>query len=167
MPDVNFSVKVSGVPELQRRIGALKQKIATREVKRATRAGAQKIADAARENAYMFDNPATAENVAANVAVQFGSIYTRQTGDVMYRVGVLGGAKNPGAERFEYAARRLSGSGELPGGETWYFRLLEFGASTVEAKPFLRDAADRASGAAAEEVATVLEQGLDRAVREL
>lgn len=143
----------------------LTNRVAERGVKSAVRAGAQKIADAAQRNAERVDNPATENYIPANVAVQFASKSSTKTGNVRYRVGILGGAR-PGAERVGALARRLSGKG-LPGGETWYWRFVEFGTSKMRARPFMRPAAETQAGIAAEEVATVLEQFLDRTVKSL
>lgn len=148
-----LQVKVTGLYDLQRRIATLKNKTATVGVKGAVRDGAQKIVDAAKEAAYRIDNPNTPENIAANITAQFASKYTRATGDVMYRIGVLGGAA--GRERFGIAARRLSGK-ELPGGETWYWRFVEFGTSKMAARPFMRPAMEAGAQDAVDEVAESL-----------
>jgi len=157
-------IKVSGVYQLQQRMKALSNAVATRGAKKAVRAGAQKIADAAIELAKKIDDPKTPNNIAANIAVQFASRGTAASGNVRYRVGVLGGAA--GRERISKFKRDLTGKG-LPGGETWYWRFHEFGTSKMAARPFMRPAAANRAEVAAEEIATVLEQFLDHTVREV
>jgi HK97 gp10 family phage protein len=154
-----IQVKVSGVYQLKQRLSALQTAVRDRGMKKAVRAGAEKIADKARENAKRIDNPATPESIPLNIAVQFAPKMSRANYGVAYRIGVMGGA------RAEYVKRKLTGK-TLPGGETFYWRFLEFGTSKMPARPFLRPAIDRAE-VAGEEIATVLEQFLDRTVPSL
>lgn len=152
---IKLEFKISGVPQLLRRMRSLPEKLQKRALKKAVRAGAVKIRDEARRLASNFDDPATLESIEANIDVQFASRMSRSGQVVAYRVGVRGGAKEGAHE-----------GGGPAGGDTWYWRLLEFGTSKMRAQPFLRPAAESQAEAAAEKVATVLAKELDRLVKE-
>lgn len=58
----------------------------------ALRKAANLVRDAAQQNARKLDDPATASVIAENIAVRFSSRTFKRTGNVMFRVGVMGGA---------------------------------------------------------------------------
>ncbi|MNN92971.1 hypothetical protein D3C81_2113340 [compost metagenome] len=60
---------------------------------------------------------------------------------------------------------KTGGSASNPGGDTWYWRMLEFGTSRMAARPFLRPVADQAGQKAVDTFARHFNQALDRALR--
>ncbi len=68
----------------------------------------------------------TDESIAKNIATRVSTRKFKSQGTIKGRVGVRGGAKNDGS------------AGTF--GDTWYWRLLEFGTSKMTAKPMLRPA---------------------------
>src|SRR5690606_22168251 len=105
------------------------------------RKAAQVIRDQARKNAEAINDPATSENIAKNIVERFSPRRYKRTGDLMFRVGVLGGARG-----FAAASGELQGAGSgNPGGDTFYWRFLEFGTSKHAATPFMRPAADQSA----------------------
>lgn len=150
--DNRLTWSIKGLADVRKRMKALPEKLQERGMKAALRAGAEKIAEAARSNASNIDDPATDESVEANITVSYSTKGSRKDQRMMYRVGVRGGAKQG------------AGSGG-PGGDTWYWRLVEFGTSHSGAKPFMRPAMESQAAAASEEVATRLERFLDRAAK--
>lgn len=107
------------------------------EVKRkggrfALRKAANFIADKARSNASRIDDPKTANDIAKNIAVRWSSRTYKSTGNLAFRVGVMGGAG--GSKPDEYYASN-------PGGATRYWRHIEFGSENNKpAQPFMRTA---------------------------
>lgn len=105
-------------------------------VRKSARAAANVMRDAARENAKKLDDPESRERIWKNIVTQESGRRSRQVGGAVMRVGVRGGAK-----RAAKAVGELSGSGKgNPGGDTWYWRLVEFGTEHSSAKPFMRPA---------------------------
>src|SRR5690554_1060777 len=100
--------KLVGLPIAYRRKG----------VRFAGRKAANVIRDAAASNAQRHDDPRTPESIARNIAIRFSNKTFRRTGDVSFRIGVLGGAKSPAI-----ASGELVGNGKRnPGGDTFYWR---------------------------------------------
>lgn len=136
-------------------------------VKAAAVAGAQRI-----------DDKATREEIAKNITIRWSSKFARRTGDMQFRVGVLGGARQPDTakkqrRRARSGAQSLSDLGEIvgkgaanPGGDTFYWRFLEFGTSKIPAGrySFMRRALSDNTGAATDEFVRQLNKAIDRAV---
>ncbi len=126
--------------ELGHRFDALTHDVREKGVRFAGRKGAKLIADAARQNARHLDDPQTAESIADNIVVRFSPGTFKRTGDVMFRVGVLGGARNYAKTRENVRKGRVGkayktdGDKSNKGGDTWYWRLVEFGRGPVSAK---------------------------------
>lgn len=152
-------VRVEGVDEILRKLRLLPERIGRNAMRRSLRKGANVIRDAARNNAKRFDDAETREAIWKNIAVQSGGKRReKQEGGVMMRVGVRGGAKS----------KKGSGGGSSnPGGDTWYFRLLEFGTSKMAAQPFLRPAAAENVGRVSTVVANDMQTQLDKEIAKL
>jgi HK97 gp10 family phage protein len=93
----------------------------------------------------------------------------KTSGDLGFRIGVLGGAKQynnmhtrKGGRRGSYAT---GGSYLNPGGDTFYWRFLEFGTSRFAAKPFMRPALAQSISEATNTFITEYEKAIDRAIR--
>lgn len=128
---MSVEVKIEGLESVQEK---LKQLQNPRLIKNAARRAARKamatVRKAARENAKRIDDPETAEKIWKNIAISAGK--TRDSTVVM-RVGVRGGAAmNKRSDR-----ERLA---KLSGGNTTYWRHLEFGNSNMPPTPFMRPA---------------------------
>ena len=87
------------------------------------------VRKAAVANAKALDDSNSPERIWKNIQVKASK--TKQ-GFVLMKVGVRGGAMS--------YANTTAGSKENPGGDTWYWRLIETGRSGVPARPFLRPA---------------------------
>lgn len=127
-------VQIQGLDALSERLKSISVATSQKAGRRALGAAARVVRDAARQNARRIDDPSTAENIAKNITVRFSSRLFRRTGDLGFRVGVLGGAKQG-----ENAGGILS-KGPNPGGDTWYWRLVEMGTQHSAAQPFMRPA---------------------------
>lgn len=166
-------VKIQGLEQLRENLQKLGDEAQGKAMRTAVRKAALVIRDAARANAARFDRDLTPESIEKNIAVQFSSRRFKATGELMFRVGVLGGAKQYANTKDNVRKGRAGksyktlGDKSNPGGDTFYWRFLEFGTSRTAAKPFLRDAADSST---AEVLATFEREAMrtiDRAVRRL
>lgn len=167
------SIKFSllGVNEIVGRFKEVKDDVKFKGGRFALRKSANVIKKAAIAGALKIDDPYTAEKIAKNIAIRWGSRRFKTTGDLSFRVGVLGGARNPGAGKRRRGQHTLEELGELPGegkgnpgGSTWYWRLVEFGTSKTRAKPFMRPALQNNIGAATNEFLSQYRKALDRAI---
>ena len=127
----DFGFKMEGVDELISKLKAVSRETANKGGKAALRKAAKVILDAAKSGAQRLDDPATAEDIEANLAIRWNSKAFKRTGNLALRVGVRGGAGgNRKSEEFE----------GLPGKDTRHWRYLEFGTEKVAAQPFMRPA---------------------------
>jgi HK97 gp10 family phage protein len=133
----DIDVTTHGLPELSARLKALSQGMRTKGARAAVRKGAVLVRDKAKAAAEQIDRPETPLKIADNIAVQFAGRTFKRTGDVMFRVGVRGGARQYSNTKVNRRAGRV-GSSYKTGGSTFYWRFVEFGTSTVRARPFLR-----------------------------
>ena len=171
--------KIEGVEALSAKLKSVGHEIQYKGGRFALRKSANLVAADARMNALRLDDPETANKIAKNVAVRWGSRRFKRTGDLMFRVGILGGAKPSTSRAAEYSRRRrrkagvrsLADLGELvgkgkgnPGGDTWYWRLLEFGTRKMPAQRFMRPALKENSVSAIREFVKHASKAIDRAV---
>lgn len=151
MLDASFNLE--GVDEA---LGKMKQ-VAELPRKNSTRFALRKAAAIVRENvvsrAERLDDPTTTESIAANVVVRYDGKHFRQSGDMKMSVGILGGSTS----RFKNQAN--------PGGDTYYWRFLEFGTSKMQAQPFMRPGLDESIEPATDEFLLHFEKALTRAIR--
>ena len=151
--------EIHGLDAIQAKLSKLPERLGRNAMRRSLRKGANIIRDAARSNARRYDDPSTPESIAKNIVSQNGGRkMERQLGGPVVRVGVLGGAKKKKGE---------SGGKANPGGDTWYWRLLEFGTSKMSAKPMLRPAAAEKAGAAMDAIVSAMSTELDKELRKL
>lgn len=152
---VTFQIK--GLPLISQRLRNLPDVIRKQVAMGGVRAGAEEIAKVAEVNTKALDDPRTPNVIAKNVAVRFSPIRFRRTGDVMYRVGLLGGAATipSGAEPGDADDR-----GGNPGGATFYWRFLEFGTSRIAARSPMRKAMNSTRQAAFDTAATEMSRRL-------
>lgn len=120
---------LQGVDELNAKLKAINEDLKFKGGKLALRRAANFIADKVRQYEKSFiDDPKTPEDISKNISVQFGRKRFKATGDLMFRVGVQGGAiLNDGKKAGK-------------GGYTFYWRFIEFGTEQIAAHPFMRPA---------------------------
>lgn len=140
------SFELKGVDELVERLKTISRETQTKSGRRALSKGAVVIRKQARENASRLDDPDTKNAIWRNIAIRWaGKRYRRSNKrELGYRVGVLGGAR-------DYSAYgEIKTSSPNPGGDTFYWRFLEFGTSKMRARPFMRPAMDQSGKEAGE-----------------
>ena len=156
MPDASFEVE--GLPELVAKMEGLSYDLKRKGGRFALRKAANLIRDKAKEGAHRLDDPQTGQSIADNIAVRFAPRVFRQTGDLMFRVGVLKGAV-------------LRNAGDTSAGSpTPHWRLLELGREGVPPTPFMRPALaeniEAASRVFVVEYGKAIDRALKRAARE-
>lgn len=156
-----------------KRIKAFPDAMKKKGVRFAMRKGANLVAEQAKKNALALDDPETASIIAENVAVRFSNRRFKKTGAIMFRVGVLGGARNYADTRDNRRKQRVGqqyktdGSSSNPGGDTWHWRLLEFGTSRTKAHPFMRPALEQNINKATNEVVKHLDRWIGRNIKKI
>lgn len=161
--------KIDGLESLLGKFDAISYDTRRKGGRAALRKAAQLVTEAARQNAELLNDPSTSTEIAKNIALRWNNRLFKQSGDLGFRVGVLGGAK----KKNNYHTRRGRAGGTFetggdqsnPGGNTFYWRFLEFGTAKMAAKPFLRKAlADNIEAATAMFVSE-FDKALDRAIK--
>ncbi|WP_061562431.1 HK97-gp10 family putative phage morphogenesis protein [Pseudomonas citronellolis] len=154
---VNF--EITGLDEVIKKMNDLSVGIRNKAGKRALAKAAAVVRAAARENALGVNDPGTREEIAKNIAIQYMSRRNRLNGDQGYRVGIRGGSRDMSA----YG--EFGGKGkENPGGDTWYWRFVEFGTERTAAKPFMRPALENNTQKATNAFAAELEKQIDKII---
>lgn len=150
------SVKMEGVEALSKRLEGLKYDVSKKGGRFALRKAAQIVRDAARQNAQTVDNSETGRSIARNITEKWGSRYNKSTGNLMFRVGVTGGAKLP-----------KDNIDEGLGGPTPHWRLLEFGTEKMAARPFFVKALPENAQRATDTFISEFGRALDRALKKM
>ncbi|WP_335596878.1 HK97-gp10 family putative phage morphogenesis protein [Vreelandella glaciei] len=150
------SVNVDGLEALLGRMDNISFDVRRKGGRFAMRKAANIIRDKAQENATLLDDPASAADISANIAIRFSPKDFKRNGNLVFRVGVLGGA---GGRK---TADQLSG---LPGQDTRHWRQQEFGNSRHPAQPFMRRALSENIQAATDEFISQYNKALDRAIK--
>lgn len=144
---------IHGLDELIGKLRSVKQDIRYRGGRFALRKGAQVIRNAARQNARRLDDAATGRSIAENIVERWNNRVYKSTGDLAFRVGVLGGAKLPKDNKDEGA-----------NGPTPHWRLLEFGTEKMPAYPFMRPAIENNIDQVISVTVKSYVQAIDRAI---
>lgn len=155
-------VKMNGVEELSRKLDGLSYDMKKKGGRFALRKAAQVVRDAARQNASRLDDPRTANKISLNITERWNGKLNKRTGDLGFRVGVLGGARDYSAYGELKTGRKAT---ENPGGDTFYWRFVEFGTEKTAARPFLRPAMENNTQAATDEFILQYGKALDRALK--
>lgn len=167
------SVKMNGIDELVEKLDGLAYDMRFRGGRFALRKAAQVVRDQARKNAGVLNDPKTREEIAKNVVERWSSKYNKATGNLKFRVGVLGGVfgKLQGettgvyGSKFTKATRKRGAVVGGPGGDTRHWGYLEFGTETAAARPWLRPAGQQSAQAATDAFIRSYSQGIDRALK--
>lgn len=150
---VEFSI--TGLDSLLGKLESLTYDVKRKGGRTALRKAAQLVANKAKEGAERLDDTSTARSIAENIAIRWSSRRYNRTGELSFRVGVIGGAK-------------VKVKGNLDsgvGGITPHWRYLEFGTSNVHAQPFMRKALADNISAATDTFVTEYEKAIDRALK--
>lgn len=147
-------VRMEGVEALSKRLESLSYDASKKGGRFALRKAAQVIRDGARQNAQLVDNSETGRSIARNINERWASKFNKSTGNLMFRVGVLGGARLP-----------KDNVDEGLGGPTPHWRLLEFGTEKMRARPFFAKAMPENAQRATDTFISEFNRALDRALK--
>ncbi|SUO95260.1 HK97-gp10 family putative phage morphogenesis protein [Suttonella ornithocola] len=145
-------MRLHGLEALREKLEAFTdEKRARRIYTAASRNAMKETRKKVKQNAARIDDPRTPENISANIATKVNSKHFTRNGNIYARVGVTGGAQ-----------KGKGGGGK--GGDTYYWRFLEFGTSKMPARPFIRPAmdADQITGAYASELSKAIEREIKK-----
>lgn len=151
---IDFSL--TGLDEVLGKIASVKNDVTLKGGRFALRKAANLVVDAAKGNAANINDPTTGRSIADNIALRFSSRRFKQSGDLMFRVGVLQGAvlPKPGEE-----------ADTGGGGPTPHWRLIEFGTENMPANPFMRRALSDNIDAVIGAFVTNYDKALARAIK--
>lgn len=152
--------KIQGLDPLKEKLTAVDAAVRGPSGRTALRKAAYVLRDKARENASRVDDPQTKEAINKNIVAAFGAKRYKATGDLSFRIGVLGGAKS--RKKLRSGEDRNSGN---PGGDTFYWRFVEMGTQRVAARPFLRNVGDQVGQQAVDTFIEAFGAVLDRAIK--
>ena len=176
----SVSYTVSGLDDILAKLKTVTHDVRYKGGRASLRKGAQVVLDQARTNASRVDDPKTPEEIAANLVMRWSPNRFKRTGDLMFRVGVLGGARRASAKEALKSARRRTRLGKIslaqlgevagkgkgnPGGDTYYWRYLEFGTASARAQPFMRPAMTQVGQQPLDTFAKEYNKALDRAIK--
>lgn len=169
------SVKMEGVEALSKRLEGLKYDVSKKGGRFALRKAAQVVRDAARQNAQQLDDPKSREIIAKNVVERWSNVYNKRTGNLMFRVGVLGGAMGKAAGDSlglfgDKATKSTRAKGSVvagPGGDTRHWAYLEFGTEKAAAQPFFQRAMADNIQPATDTFIAEFNRALDRALAKM
>ncbi|WP_444942715.1 HK97-gp10 family putative phage morphogenesis protein [Microbulbifer sp. ZKSA006] len=136
---------------------ALQKDVKKKAARFALRKAAMLVLDDAVTNAKKVDDPASVSVISENIALRFDNKHFKATGELKFRVGVLGGAKTKNKKFSE----------NLPGHGTQHWRLLEFGTEHMPAQPIMRPALTSNIDNATTEFARELDKWLQRYARRM
>lgn len=166
------SFKIEGLEEVIAKTKSLSHDIQYKGGRFALRKAAQVIRDSAKQNAQAINDPSTSEEISKNIVERWSGRYFKRTGgDMMFRVGVLGGARQYGNTRDNVRKGRVGasyvvgGDKSNPGGDTFYWRFLEFGTEDVSARPFMRPALSQNVEKTISEFVRQYGKSIDRALK--
>lgn len=140
---MKFEQEIEGFLELSERLHSISNDMQYKGGRFALRKAANVVRDAAQKRADRLDDVSTPENIALNVAVRWSRRTFQYKGDLMFRVGILGGARQYADTKANRRSRRAgkyyTTSGDIlvktaPGGDTFYWRYLEFGTRYMSKK---------------------------------
>lgn len=149
------NVELKGLPQLLAKLDMLKYDAKYRGGRFALRKAAQVVSRQVKQNAQRIDDPQTRASIAKNVAERWNQRLYKSTGDLGFRVGILGGA---GGNK---TSVQLSAN---PGGDTRHWRYKEFGTEKMRAEPFMRPAGEQSAQHAANEFIVQFNKAVSRTI---
>lgn len=166
-----IETEIIGLDDLKTTIRVLKQDAKFKGGRFAARKAAVHIQEKVISNVSRLDDPKTPTNISKNVAVRWSNRHFKSTGNLMFRIGILGGARKYVDNRENVRKDRVGkgyavgGDSGNPGGDTYYWRFLEFGSSRHPAKHTVSKSLEDNVDSAIEVFAVNYRKALERAVR--
>jgi HK97 gp10 family phage protein len=167
----SIEFKLEGIDSLVSKLEAISYDAKRKGGRAALRKAASLISAKVAESAERVDDSKTAEDISKNITIRWNGRLFKASGDLGFRVGVLGGARQYGNTKENVRKGRAGktyetlGSKDNPGGDTWYWRFVEFGTSRVAARPFMRPALAQSISEATAVFISEYEKAIDRAIK--
>ncbi len=156
---MTIKTEIKGVPELLKKIQGLSYDAKYKGGRFALRKAAQVIRNQVRINAKSLDDKATPEDISANIVERWNSRRYKSTGELAFRIGVLGGARQPKKTIGELQDNTNAG------GVTYYWRFLEFGTEKMAARPFMRPSVEQSAQRATDTFIDQFNKSVDRTIK--
>lgn len=144
--------KITGLENLKRKFNAVSNDVKYKGGRSALRKAARAIVDDIKSRAEIFDDPETVRSIKDNVDLRWNSRYVKTTGDLAFKIGILGGANS---------RTKLVDAKKAP---TPYWRQIEFGNEKTPARPFVRPSLSEGTAAVTEIFVKAYEKALDKAI---
>lgn len=151
---VQFSI--IGADALSKQLETLAYETKFKSGRFALRKAANVLADQVRNNALAVDDPETPEAIHLNVEARWNGRRYRASGDLAFRVGIMGGAG--GNKTSEELASN-------PGLDTRHWRYVEFGTERAAPKPFFRRSMSETINQMTSSFVTNYQKSIDRALK--
>lgn len=152
---------IQGLDGVLEKMRALGPALAKKGARTAMRKGANIVRDDAKKRVPVGD---PTKHIRDEIEVRFSSRTFKRTGDVMFRVGVKGGAKKYVDDKKNRRLGRV-GKDYEGGGNVYYWRFVEFGTSKMAARPFMRPALSENVDKVTNVAVVELNKALDRAAK--
>lgn len=146
--------KLEGAKELKAKLEGLAYDMRFKGGRFALRKAAQLVEAQAKANALRLDDPLTGRQIAHNIALRWNGRLFKATGNLGFRIGVMGGAEG----------QRNNPDLGL-GGKTFHWRFLELGTEKQGERPFMRPALATQTEAVGAEFIKQYDKALDRALK--
>ena len=170
MDDIQFNLE--GLDSLLGKLEAVQYDVKRKGGRSALRKAAKLVAEKVKAAAARIDDAATRENISKNITIRWSNKTFKRTGDLGFRVGILGGARVPAKRVRKRGTATLDELGEFagagsknPGGDTFHWRFIEFGTQKVAAQPFMRPALASSVDEATNAFIKNYELAIDRALK--
>lgn len=166
---MKFDLK--GVDELIKKLQRTQKEMVEKAAPKALAKAARVVRDEAKRRAELIDDPKSPENIAKNIVVRKASKRNTPQDAIKYRIGVRGGSQSYSDTKENRRKGRVGKSYETggdkgnPGGDTWYWRLIEFGTAKMPANPFMRPAITAKQQEAAAVFISAFKEELDKVVK--
>lgn len=148
---------VQGLDDFDLRMLNLKVSLQKKIIRKAARRAMIPVRDDARIAAKALDDAETPNAIWKNIAIVPQKNPDPNTVGMM--VGVRGGAQSKSGKK------ELGSTAGRPGGDTWYWRLVEFGTSHSAAFPFMRQSFRKNLSNVESQFADEVSTGIDEAVQ--
>ena len=146
------SFKLTGLENLKKKFEVVSNDVKFKGGRAALRKAARFIVNDIKKRAESFDDPTTVRSIKDNADLRWDNRYAKRTGDLAFRIGILGGANTRG---------KLTDAKKAP---TPYWRHIELGTENRPAHPFVRPALSENKSAVTNIFITEYEKALDKAI---
>ena len=144
---------IEGIDALQSKLKVVNDDVRFKGGRFALRKAGNVLKEAAVGEMMRVDRESSREALWRNVALRFATRRFRATGDIAFRLGILGGAVSKSSNQ------------KNPGGDTFYWRFLEFGTEKMPAQRLLTKSITRTQSAVTQTFVREYGRALDRAIR--